>query len=207
MTRDLHNRKNIISRICIQCNIEFLVPVKDVKGGRGLYCGKKCYDNSRVVPMDVKFWRNVQKTDNCWIWTGGGSRGYGHISRGRGRGQIGAHKLSWEIHYGAVLDGFIVCHECDNPSCVRPDHLFIGTYLDNTEDMIRKGRARVPNIRVRYGESVGTSKLTKAIVIEARRRHEQEKTSCRRLAIEYGVGPTTMGRVLKYETWRHVTDL
>lgn len=78
----------------------------------------------------------------CWLWTGdtGGRRGYGRMRVG-GR-QVRAHRLSWQLHRGAIPAGLCVCHRCDTPSCVNPDHLFLDTNEGNTADRVRKGRSR-----------------------------------------------------------------
>lgn len=96
--------------------------------------------------LSERFWSKVQKGDGCWEWTGARhSFGYGWINRpGRGNGKMMAHRLSWELHFGPVAGGRGVLHHCDNPCCVRPDHLFLGSQSDNVRDMWRKGRARVP---------------------------------------------------------------
>lgn len=91
-----------------------------------------------------RFWAKVHKHDGdgCWEWRGSvDKKGYGLIAGVTGA-TVRAHRLSWEMHFGAIPDGLLVCHKCDNPSCVRPDHLFLGTYTDNKHDAMRKGRSR-----------------------------------------------------------------
>ena len=97
-----------------------------------------------------RFWRYVRKTEYCWIWTGSknssGPYGYGELYvRGK---KVKAHRFSWEIHNGPIPSGLYACHHCDNPPCVRPDHLFIGTQRDNALDCERKNR--FPHTRLTY---------------------------------------------------------
>jgi hypothetical protein len=95
-----------------------------------------------LAPGAIRFWRKVDKSGDCWLWRGGTSRKgdliYGAF--GLGGPDCSAHRASWILSFGPVPPGLLVCHECDTPLCVRPTHLFLGTYQDNVDDMIRKGR-------------------------------------------------------------------
>jgi len=94
--------------------------------------------------LETRFWQLVEMIPfhTCWEWIGAQTRfGYGQF---RSNGIVrGAHRVSWEIHNGPIPGGLWVLHHCDNPSCVRPDHLFIGTRTDNMRDAFRKGRGNV----------------------------------------------------------------
>ena len=101
-----------------------------------------------------RFWSYVKKTQECWIWTGPLScYGYGVLSIGH-RGQVKAHRLSWEIHNGPVPKGLCVLHKCDVRDCVNPYHLWLGTKGENTLDMVAKGRNAVS-----FGSKNGCSNL------------------------------------------------
>jgi hypothetical protein len=87
-----------------------------------------------------EFWANVQKGDGCWLWTGAiNGPGYGSLRLDGQPKSVFAHRLAWQLANGAMPNG-LVLHKCDNPRCVNPDHLFIGTYTDNQRDCVRKGR-------------------------------------------------------------------
>lgn len=89
----------------------------------------------------MRFWNHVLKTAKCWWWTGAlDGQGYGRVRRDKVLHP--AHRLAWIDANGPIPDGLYVCHRCDNRKCVRPDHLFLGTAKDNTQDMIAKGRRR-----------------------------------------------------------------
>ncbi len=95
-------------------------------------------------PLADRFWERVNKSDGCWLWTGGKSTsGYGQICVTTGRIER-THRVSWFLATGEwPPSGLHVCHHCDTPTCVRPDHLFLGTHQDNMRDMVSKGRSGV----------------------------------------------------------------
>lgn len=104
--------------------------------------GCKPFVHKGPKPLPDRFWRYVDKSNKCWLWTGATNGRYGKISRGPGLGLVGAHRASWEIHVGPIPPGMQVLHRCDVTNCVRPDHLFLGTNQDNTNDKVAKGRHR-----------------------------------------------------------------
>lgn len=99
------------------------------------------------IPMALRFWQRVERGPNCWLWSGGtNERGYGKISDDNRRPAY-AHRISWEMTNGPIPEGLYVCHHCDNPRCVNPSHLFLGTQKDNLRDMSTKGRGNRYNAR------------------------------------------------------------
>lgn len=151
---------------------------------------QRIIDNSEPVPWS-----------GCWIWMmSTNEKGYGRVYAGRADGrQERAHRVSYRIFKGEIPEGMIVCHRCDVPSCVNPDHLFLGSLKDNTQDMLAKGR-NVPMV----GEMCGRAVLTEKQVREARRRYQAGDGSHRSLAEEYGVSKGAMCAVLTGRSWAHI---
>jgi len=143
--------------------------------------------------VEDRFWEKVDKSGDCWLWVAGKSGpGYGQLQIGtyiRPK-QILAHRFSFVLHFGFIPPGMDVCHKCDTPACVNPDHLFLGTHAQNMADRNRKGRQA-------KGERVGNAKLTDVQREEIRSRVSSGE-DYRAIAPEYGV--TT-------ETIRYVTGL
>lgn len=150
-------------------------------------------------PLVDRFWEKVDKGEGCWEWTANclkkkdGTKRYGLLGAGRrGEGMLYAHRVSWELHNGAIPQGLMVLHRCDNPLCVRPDHLFLGDQTDNMQDMIRKGRGG------RTGPKAGTgakSTLTKRQIVSMRREGEAG-VGMGTLSDKYGVCVSTVRNIL-----------
>jgi len=135
------------------------------------------------------------KTNGCWEWVGNKDKnGYGRLSVNCK--QKRTHRLAYELYVGKIPEGMLVCHHCDNPPCVNPKHLFVGTSKDNMHDRDRKGRAAD-----RRGERCSTSKLTWSDVRDIR---EIGKTSLshRKIARLFGVRGSTVGHILLGKTWK-----
>lgn len=145
----------------------------------------------------AKFWDRARPDGNgCWNWTGCKDRyGYGKVRVNKRL--VKAHRFAYEQAVGEVVPpGLMVCHKCDNPACVNPAHLFLGTNDENMADMSRKGRAA-------RGERQGRSKLTRSQVLEIRR-------DSRRLddvAADYGVSRSLVSLIRRRERWSWLRDL
>ena len=147
-------------------------------------------------PLAVRFWEKVSKRgpNDCWKWQGSLDRkGYGQIKlHSHQRGS--AHRVSYELHFGPIPDNLFVCHRCDNPSCVNPAHLFLGTGNDNLRDMREKGRHS-------HGETHAHAKLTEKQVDEIRARYAAGGILQRELALEYGVTEKHISRIINRGQW------
>lgn len=156
--------------------------------------------NNKCCSQVERFWQKVEKRESgCWIYQGCRDKwGYAHVGINGKRRQ--AHRYSYELANGPIPVGKILMHSCDNPPCVNPAHLSIGTDADNHADAKRKGR----NSR---GEKTRRNKLTEAQVIGIRNRLRREgpkRSNCRELAEEHGVNVGTIHAIEQGRTWAYL---
>ena len=165
----------------------------------------------------ARFWSKVEMPnadrkgplgDSCWLWKGiirVGRYGKG-LPYGRFKAKVDgkwsrltAHHIAYELTHGPIPDEVFVLHECDNPICVNPDHLFLGTKADNNRDRAKKGRSA-------RGENHPKSKLVPEQVLEIRRLNREEGWTHRKLATHFGVGKGSIQGILNGSHWSHLPN-
>jgi hypothetical protein len=149
-------------------------------------------------PLSERFWNMVRKPsdpDGCWEWIGATNKGYGMIGSGGPRGApiISAHRVSYELHHGAIPEGMHVCHTCDNRPCTNPAHLFLGTHADNMQDCLHKGRSC-------FAKAHKNTKLERWDIHIIREKHK-EGISQTEIAKRYGLHQSTVSLIVNHKTW------
>lgn len=161
-------------------------------------CGKLCYKKfTKAFCCDqCRFLSYVDTSGDCWLWTGCvNRRGYGKFSMFPIK-HITSHRASYILFKGSIPDGKCVCHQCDNPRCVKPAHLWIGTTQENTQDMINKGRSL-------YGEKQNKAKLTDKDVLEIRKLGLEGVTQIK-IAEKFNLTPGHVNNILRRRAWLHI---
>ena len=168
-----------------------------------------------------RFERHIMRENSgCWRWTGFiRASGYGHFTLRHGKNRYTrgtAHRAAWTLYRGTIPAGMFVCHHCDNPSCVNPDHLFVGTARDNTNDMMRKGRRVGPSTANRARGDNHPSRLKPECLVRGTAHHQAKITENEVLKIRastmkgvelariFGLAPVTISRIRRHIIWRHV---
>ncbi len=161
----------------------------------------------------MRFWAKVKISDDCWIWTASKNNdGYGQFGLGNGNMRP-AHRISWVLKNGSIPNGMCVLHKCDNPPCVNPDHLFLGTIADNNHDRDSKGRHRpllgksngmYGGKHAARGERQHLAKLTALEVLSIREILSKGGTSFLALSKRFGVSDVTISHIFKRKTWTHI---
>lgn len=172
--------------VCQICGVTFTAhPCK-----RRQFCSRKCAAIAREGTIEKRLWSRVNKSDpsGCWIWQGGHTTfGYGAITH---NGTVRhAHTVAYELTYGPIPPGKHCCHTCDNPGCVNPAHLFVGTNTENVADRVSKGRS--------------ASQLSANDVITIRRALANGESPSA-ISARYNVTYATIYAVGRRINWRHV---
>jgi hypothetical protein len=205
---------------CVACGK--VVPHHPKSGQANLYCSHECRASARMArgaptvlagtPFEIRFWAQVNKAGPtregvdgpCWLWTGatkGQGHGYGVVAR-NGR-STRAHRASWEMHAGRSADGLCVLHKCDNPPCVNPAHLFLGTHKKNAEDKMAKGRAVLPRWESRARNPNARLSDGDVASIRAARAAGEGPTS---LSRRFGIHKSHVHRIVRGTTWKDSDD-
>lgn len=165
----------------------------------------RVYSNGTVF-METKeraiknFWNKVNKTDSCWLWTGAKTTdGYGCFGNGR-LGSKRAHRFSWEIDRETIPPNMELCHTCDNPSCVNPEHLFIGTHTDNMRDAARKKK-----FPLRYGTDHPRGKWSDEQVKSMVQLYNSG-TPIKEICSLFGICRSSLGNILYRSAREHALD-
>lgn len=169
--------------------------------------------------LKAKFFASIdqcESIENCWNWTGPlQAKRYARLAVGTSGGpnfffEMG-HRFSWRIHCGEIPDGMQINHRCDNPKCVNPHHLFLGTQMDNMRDKIAKGRAScgekhsvATKLKTPRGSRNAAAKLTEADIPQVLHLANKGETQ-RNIAARFGVTKNAIGQILRGESWQHVT--
>lgn len=201
-----------VHRLCEWCKREFPPGAPRISHRR--FCDRACYfaekRKRQAQTLAARFWANANaRSDDesaCWAWRlSTNSQGYGRFSIG-GRHSL-AHRIAWRLIRGDIPAGAFVCHHCDNPLCVRPDHLFLGNHADNMRDMKLKGRQGL-HMSITKPESIRRgSRHPFAKLNETAARHIREARErgvpLAALSKQFGVAQSVISRVAHKAIWRH----
>lgn len=176
--------------ICTRCGVTFWRRSYQ----RTTRCSRQCSGADRIQSAAERLWAKVDQSGECWIWTGScNNHGYGHLSV-NGRETL-AHRASWALVYGSIPHGMLVRHTCDNPPCVRPDHLQLGDRAANMRDMSERRRASIGTKNPRAKLTPDDVGRIRQLLATGEPQHV--------LAQRYGVHPSTISLIASRRNWAH----
>ena len=163
------------------------------------FCSLRCAGAFKRSSQETRFWKRVKKTKNCWLWTGCLTvGGYGNLPfhRTLQSGNV-AHRFSYELRHGKIPNGKWVLHTCDNRRCVKPDHLYLGTFIENARDCVMRNREA-------KGEKNGMAKFTEQIVRILRKEYATGKFTKAELAKRFNMSYSNVQAIITRFTWKHL---
>lgn len=199
-----------ITLACDHCGKTFERCPAYMKGKARHFCSRRCSDQGRFGDHAARFLAQVDKSGDCWTWTGLLDKaGYGRFHIG-GKSRL-APRYSYELHVGAIPEGAFILHSCDNPACVNPAHLRPGTQQDNMDDAVARGRraygdrsgARLHPERLARGERSHLSKFTADQVREIRAAYEAGETQAA-LQRRFNCANNAIWSIVHRITWKHI---
>lgn len=192
-----------VTKPCEYCRVQFKAKQSNIKVGRARFCSRGCWGAARraaprVERLNVElFWSKVDKSDGpngCWLWRGNiHGTGYGRFYDNAKKKVERASRVAWEIANGRSADDLCVCHSCDNPPCVNPAHLWLGTDKDNAVDKVAKGRARC-----RFSTPIEIARKVRAAALTGEPQHD--------VARRFGLHQSTVSRIKTGARWWSVLE-
>lgn len=152
-----------------------------------------------------RFFDKINKTNSCWIWNAAKRSKFGYGAfKFEGKTQD-AHRVSWKIHFGEIPNSLHVCHKCDNPSCVNPEHLFLGTPRDNVKDCIQKGRFKYPEgdeFKFKHGNLKQRQIPEEVVLLIKKDLQDSQRLSLKKIALKYNVSYQSVRDISCGRTYR-----
>lgn len=191
-----------VQRTCKMCGDWFEADDCPSRARYGSCCSRRCQYDALRKPRNAAFWSKVRKTDGCWLWTSS-TTPFGHglfTHRSQRPKTQRAHRVAWELTRGPIPAGILVCHHCDVPACVNPDHMFLGTMKDNAQDAARKGRLAQQKNKAKY---VAAARLRSKLTAEqvAAIRVELSGRNGASVGRKYGVSKGVISAIRTGKTW------